>query len=573
MQNNLQELINKIKEFPISNIISDYISLEKKGNNYIGLCPFHSDSNPSMSISDSKEIFKCFSCGASGGVINFVQNYEGISFIEAVKKISEKLNINWKKYISSKSKEIDPLEILGTKINNEALVFFEYNLKNNNDMELNDYLKKREIDKEIIEKFNIGFAPKNKSLCVFLKQKGFLEKEIVKYGFGKIFNDKLIDYFRDRIIFTIKNDDNQIVGFSGRIYKNGVNQVKYLNSPETPLFKKSKVFYNINNAKIKANLLKEMIIVEGFMDVISLYKTKIENVVAIMGTNFSREHVDTLKKIVNTVVFAFDSDIAGINSMISNGKKMINSKLKIEVVEIPFRKDLDELFKEKGEKFVKEVINTKKSFFSFYKNKIFEVLEKKKDDFPLEVLQKLLDLLSLYNDEILFNKTLNEVSEKFKIDKEVLSKRINNKNKNKINSIEFSFIEKIKLKLIEIEEEILYKLILNDNNFKIFSKKQKNLYIDDKNINILKGYKKFKLSSDKLLPDEIINFKRNYENKKRESLIINEIEDDDTFDQLLTQYKRYFNKYNRQKLVNDIKKNKEINEQKVLLNILVSTNN
>ncbi|NQX83343.1 MAG: DNA primase [Mycoplasmataceae bacterium] len=420
MQGNLKELIKLIEDkVSIVDTVSDYVSLEKKGNNYVGLCPFHSDSNPSMSVSDSKGIFKCFSCGAGGGAITFVQNYEGISFIETVKKISDKANIEWKKYISQKKIKINPEEIRGWEINEEAYIFFRYSLKNSNKTIVKNYINSRGLNEKEIIKFKIGFSGDGSSLTKFLLNKEFTEEEIIKYGLAKRRDDStLVDYFINRLMFTIENSNGKIIGFSGRVIEKS-NYAKYLNSPETPIFKKSNILYNIFNAKISANLKKEIIVVEGFMDVISLYKAGIENSIATMGTSFTPQHIQLVKGITNNITLAFDSDTPGINASILTGKSLISGGMNVHSVMIPSGKDFDELYK-LGKEFVVDALKNKTTFLNYYKEKIYSKLDIDTGNIDFNILRELLKLVSLHKDAMISDHTLNEISNKYGISIETL---------------------------------------------------------------------------------------------------------------------------------------------------------
>ncbi len=420
MQNNLNELLTQIEnKGNIVDIISDYISLEKKGNNFVGLCPFHSDSNPSMSVSTSKGIYKCFVCGAGGGPINFVQNYEGISFIEAVKKVSDKLEIDWRDFISTKTIKINPEISRGWEINQEAQNFFKYSLNNSND-NIQDYIKKRDLNEDVRNKFLIGLSGDGSSLNKFLLNKGFTETELIKYGLAKRReNTTLVDYFINRLMFAIQDTNSNIIGFSGRVIDSDSKYAKYLNSPETPLFKKSKILYNLNNAKIKANIKKELIVVEGFMDVIALYKAGVENAIATMGTAFTKQHTDIVKSITNNIVLAFDSDQAGINALISVAKELIKGKINTYTLQIPAGKDFDELYKNNKNSVI-ETIENKRDFLSFYKEMLFKVMENANSTKFSNLLKTLLETVSLFDDSFIIERTLNEISEKFNLSKKTL---------------------------------------------------------------------------------------------------------------------------------------------------------
>lgn len=460
MENNLKDLIQLIEQkSSITNIVSDYITLEKKGNNSVGLCPFHSDSNPSMSVSDSKGIFKCFSCGAGGGAINFIQNFEGISFIDAVKKISEKLDIDWTKYLSQKEIKIDPIEVRGWEINSEAQIFFSYNLKNTDNQSILEYIKKRDLNKDVISKFKIGFSSEKNSLILFLIKKGFSEEEIINYGLAKRNKDsKIVDYFINRLIFPIENSSGKIIGFSGRIIDNS-KYAKYMNSPETSIFKKSNILYNLFNAKTSANLKKELIIVEGFMDVIALYKSGIENSIATMGTAFTKQHSQLVKSITNNITIAFDSDTPGINATIITGKELIKNKLNVNAISIPLGKDFDELYKIGKEEVIK-IILKKNSFLDYYKEKIYQKLDNDKGTVDSKILKELLKTVLLYDDQIQTDIIMNEISKKYGVEISTLKNEISN------NFIEHEQNYKIPPYLSEFvpEEEFSKTKINNINN-------------------------------------------------------------------------------------------------------------
>ncbi len=424
--NKLSELIKIIEEKSnVSDIISDYISLEKKGNNHVGLCPFHSDSNPSMSVSDQKHIFKCFVCGAAGGAITFVKNYKGISYIDAVKEVADKLKIDWRPYITQRQRVIKPEIKRGWEINEEALNFFKYNLSNTKNQNIISYVESRGLTKDINDKFDIGYS--QEGLSNFLLNKDFTEEEIIKYGLAKRREDTTLqDYFINRLIFTIRDYDGNIIGFSGRVMDSNSKYVKYMNSPETPLFKKSNVLYNVHNSKISGNLKSELIVVEGFMDVIALSKVGIENSIATMGTAFTNQHNKIISKITKNIVLAFDSDAAGINASISTGKTLLSDGLNVDVVSIPSGKDFDELLK-LGKDEVTKTLSNKKSFVNFYKTLIYKKLDSQGDNVSFDILKGLMEILVMNGDKFISSNIINETSEKYKIDKNILEDEYNSK--------------------------------------------------------------------------------------------------------------------------------------------------
>lgn len=433
MQNNrLKELLNIIEEkVNIVDVISDYVSLEKKGQNHIGLCPFHSDSNPSMSVSESKHIFKCFSCGAGGNAISFIQNIEGITFIEAVKKLCTKFEIDYKGYITEREAKIDPLVLKGWEINKEAFNFFSYSLDNAT-KEVKDYLSNRGLDNEVTKEFSIGYSGDGSSLSKFLVSKGYTEEEIINNGLAKRREDTtLIDYFINRLMFAIKDINGNIIGFSGRVLEKDSQYAKYLNSPETILFKKSQILYNLDKARSFSSLKKELIIVEGFMDVIALFKSGIKNAIATMGTAFTSQHTKLISAMTKNIILAFDSDAPGINATINTGKTLLKDNYRVSVVTIPNGKDFDELFN-KGKEEVVNTLNNSQSFLDFYKDKIFSLADVSDAIKRGELFEKLSEVIALFSDnKIVVSTVVNEISEKYKIDKEVINEMINSHSNNK----------------------------------------------------------------------------------------------------------------------------------------------
>ncbi len=421
MQSKLEELITLINQkIQIDQIISDYIHLEKKGNNYIGLCPFHQDTNPSMSVSPTKGIFKCFSCGAGGNGITFVKNYKGITFIEALKEVAEKAEINWHDYLTEyKKKPLDPEIELIYKINEEAIIFYKYTLEEflTSKNLIQEYIKKRALSNELINKFEIGYADKNNSLITFLLKKGYKEEEIIKTGLVKNYDGKLQDYFINRLIFPIRDANGKAIGFSGRIIAKS-KYAKYLNTPDTKAFKKTNVMYNFHNAQSQISLKSYGIIVEGFMDVIAFEKLGISNVIATMGTAFTSQHLLLLKSITHKLILAFDNDIPGINTTIKTGKNLLKEKFNLFVMEFVKAKDIDEYIKLKNKDEILKALSEAIKFIDFYKNQFYKIIDKNSIDF--ELIRKFLALLVELDDDLAINFYLNDLSNYFTIDKVVL---------------------------------------------------------------------------------------------------------------------------------------------------------
>ncbi|AXF95558.1 DNA primase [Spiroplasma phoeniceum] len=340
------EKIDLIKsKVNIVTVMSKYLSLEKRGRNYWAVCPFHQDSHPSMSISPEKQIYRCFACSAGGNVFTFLQEYENISFIEALKKVAVMTNISLYELTTYQEKpKYDKSEQLIFEINALASAYFSNNLETKKAYDAKEYLTKRNINNTEIELFQIGYAESGfDHLYHFLIKKEYSINDIQQAGLITIKNGKVYDYFNNRLMFPIKNEDSYIIGFSGRVI--GVNNqvAKYLNTPETKVFKKEQLMYNIHRAKPFIRQQNNLILLEGYMDVISLEKLNLKNTVALMGTNLSEYHLKEIKRLTNECLIFLDGDKAGINASLKATIKLLSHNLKVKIVLNETQQDPDEL--------------------------------------------------------------------------------------------------------------------------------------------------------------------------------------------------------------------------------------
>jgi len=327
----------------------------------------------------------------------------------------------------------------------------KYNIDNElgSGSDIDKYLKERNLDSEIIKKYEIGYVGRDNQISNYLVKKGFTEAEVIQAGLAKNNDGKLQDYFVNRIMFPIQDEVGNIVGFSGRALSKDA-YAKYLNTPETKAFKKTNVLYNLNRAKSPISLSKEAIVVEGFMDVIAYDKIGLSNVVATMGTAFTKVHIDKIKTLTNNVVLSFDNDIAGINTTIKSGKELIGLNVNLSVIKLDGFKDLDEFLAKSTNEEVLKVINTKSLFVDFY----LEVLIKQTKDTPnFEAIKSFVKMVEKLNDDIQINFYINKAAEAFGIDKEVLQPKRNNRPQN-------DYVEYMK----PIEKSFKTKQIKNDND-------------------------------------------------------------------------------------------------------------
>lgn len=406
----------------IVEIISSYVKLENHGRNYFGVCPFHDDHSPSMSVSLDKQIYKCFVCGATGNVFTFVQNYLGVSFLEAVKIVADKIGEKFIVHERAEDKKFSKYY----DIMNLATLFYENNLRTPLGKEAREYLHNRGLNDEIIKDFSIGLAlPNNDMLLNLLSKKNISKKDMEDLGLIANGDNNAYDLFRNRIIFPLKSPTGKVNGFSGRIFNSKSNS-KYINTKETNIFKKRENLYNYHLAAPAARIEKEIIICEGFMDAIRIYSIGIHNVVATMGTALAKEQVELLKKLNAKVIITMDNDKAGEMATISLGQELLKENMDIGVVRLTGKKDPDEYILEYGEKAFRDNIKSPMNYTDF----MLKILRKDKDlSNPTELtnyINEVINLISASPDDLLIETTINKLSLEFNLDKELLKSRLKN---------------------------------------------------------------------------------------------------------------------------------------------------
>lgn len=350
--------IEKIIEVSnIVDVISEFVPLKRTGRNFMGVCPFHGDKGPSLSVSEDKQLFHCFGCGASGNVIGFIMKIRNLDFIDAVKYLADRAGITIETENESPEKlKNDMLKERIFEANIQAARFFFNNLKNNTDAA--NYFKKRDVDRKSLNKFGLGYSYNSwNSLYNFLKSKGFEDDIIEKAGLVLKGDNGYYDRFRNRVMFPVFDIKGRVVGFGGRVLDQ--SKPKYLNSPETPVFSKGTNLYGLNFVK-KAGLPESIIIVEGYMDCISLHQHGISNAVASLGTALTQEQARLLKRYSKKIYICYDADAAGQTATLRGLQILEQAGCEVRVVSIPVGKDPDEYLKSNGAKdflkLVKEAI-------------------------------------------------------------------------------------------------------------------------------------------------------------------------------------------------------------------------
>lgn len=344
-----QEVIEEVRlRNDIVDVIREYVPLKKQGSSYFGLCPFHNENTPSFSVSPDKQLFYCFGCGAAGNVIGFVMKIDGIDFVEALKKLADRAGYKLPEaeYTREEAEKVKLKEEL-YEIHKQAGLFYYELLHSAQGREAFEYVNKRKISEAIQKKFGLGYAPNRKaSLYEYLKTKGFSEKAMLESGLVMADKDKkgFHDRFYNRLMFPIFDVQGRCIAFGGRIMEKG--EPKYLNSPETIIFSKKHNLYGLNFAKTAKK--KEFIIVEGYMDLITIFQAGYKNVVASLGTAFNHEHAMLLKKFTSDVILVFDSDQAGENAALRAIPILVDGGFRVKVMQVPDGKDPDEFIKSKG---------------------------------------------------------------------------------------------------------------------------------------------------------------------------------------------------------------------------------
>lgn len=365
------EKINQIREaVDIVDLIGEYVQLKKQGRNYFGLCPFHGENSPSFSVSTEKQIFHCFGCGAGGNIFTFLMDIEGYSFVESAKVLAEKGNVPLEVDINKDSKRSNMPAGAQQMVEAHDLLrkFYHHLLVNTKEgQDALEYLLKRGFTEETIEKFQIGYSLDSWDfVSKFLLKRGFPAEYMEQAGLI-IFREKdesYFDRFRNRVMFPIMDHQGNTIAFSGRAM--GDDEPKYLNSPETPIFNKSKTLYNFHHARPHIRKKEQAVIFEGFADCISAVGAGVENAVATMGTALTDQHIQLLKRNTDQILICYDSDSAGLNAANRAVNMLQDHEFSVKVALMPDNLDPDDYIKEFGEKsFVSEVIGASLTYMAF----------------------------------------------------------------------------------------------------------------------------------------------------------------------------------------------------------------
>lgn len=456
-----EEILSIQRKANIVDIIRDYVPLTQRGKNYFGICPFHDDHNPSMSVSPEKGVYKCFVCGNAGNVFNFVMEYEKVSFYEAVKIVADKIGVSID--ISTSKKENTKKSPL-YDIYNISYKFYQNNLNTVYGKEAKKYLLNRKIDEDVIKNFNIGLSLSDSELCNALKAKGFKDDDIVSSGVAVQNGNNIYDIYKNRIMFPLYDLEGNVVGFSGRIY-NQKSESKYINTKETEIFKKGELLYNYHIAKKEARKEKNIIVVEGFMDVIRLSTIGIVNVVASMGTAVTKYQLNLIQKLAPNITLMFDGDKAGEKATNAFIELANGNDSNIKVVRLEDNLDPDEYILTKGKDKMIYNLSHAQSVYDYKLSSYKENIDFNDSKEVSNYINVMIKEFEKIDDDIVREIEIKKLSESTNVSYDLIKSKLKEKEKNLIithkpKNIKINKYEKA-------SKYILYRMI-NDNNMILY---------------------------------------------------------------------------------------------------------
>ena len=576
-----------VEKADIVSIIGSYVKLDKKGANFIGLCPFHDDKNPSMSVSPTKRVFKCFSCNTGGDVVTFVSKYKNISARDAMREIGASIGINVE---FSKKEKLKQKNEKYYRIMQDASDFYSFYLKHAEEAKAaRDYLAERGLNSDIITKFNIGLASSNDEIYKLLLSKGYLAVDMQEVGLVRGIGANYTDVFKNRIMFPLTDLDGSICGFSGRKYIVGDPDSKYMNTGDTVIFKKGQILYNYARAipYIKAN--DKVYLFEGFMDVIAASRAGIENSIASMGTALTNDQIEAIKRLTNSVVICYDADEAGINASLRAIQMLLPHNMDISLVIIPDGKDPDEYIKKNGATalFAELTNNTLSAIDYIYKvyskNTNFEDLSSK-EAFKNVIFKN----LSLFKSSLIIENTLNKLAHDLALDveslkqeyqtfsmfyaKEAETKRFVKKEVAKEADEYSNYVysgeseQKIdaftldKMQAIKAEKSLISISYASKEDCNEIVSKLKNAYVVDEHRNIMFALYDYYRKKERVIKDELYTLLGSKEKEVLEGILISEkilSYDEDYINDCINKVRKY-------PIANQIEKEKNNNSPKTL---------
>ena len=452
------ELIDEIKsKNDIVDVIAQYVVLKRSGRNFLGLCPFHKEKSPSFSVSPDKQIFHCFGCGIGGDVFRFLNKIENMSFREAVEMLAEKSQIILPTLEGDGDNKLLQLKSKVYEINQLTALFYHENLYKPSAKIAQEYVKKRKLDNTTLKNFLIGYSGTYNELYTMLKEKGFSEEEILASSLvNKTEEGKFVDRFRKRLMFPIQDVRNRVIAFGGRVLDD--SKPKYINSPENIVYSKGRHLFGLNVAKKIENKMKKIIIVEGYMDAISLHQRGIQNAVASLGTAMTEAQGHLLRNNGEQVIIGYDSDGAGQAATMRGLDILQSMGCDIRILQIEGAKDPDEYVIKYGpERFIKQVENAI-SLVEFKVKVLKNTLNVEHPNDKIKFLKEIAKVLSRIENDIERQVYTDKIAQEYQISKEAIYAEINKTKNNNVASKKILERSKPKLEIkqqVEVDEQIL----------------------------------------------------------------------------------------------------------------------
>ena len=480
------EILNEVREnSDIVEVISQYVHLKRSGRNYFGLCPFHNEKSPSFSVSPDKQIFHCFGCGVGGNVFTFISKIEGIGFKEAIENLADRAGIVLPKSENNEDSKREELKSKVYKVNNFTADYYHKRLYEPKSKAGQEYVKQRKLTSETLESYNLGFSGNYDELYKVLRKEGFNDEEILESGLVKKNEQgQYVDFYRDRFMIPILDVRNRVIAFGGRVLGDA-KRFKYLNSPENIVYSKGKHLFGLNVAKRYEH--KKLLIVEGYMDAISLHQRGITNVVAALGTALTTNQGWLLRKNAEQVILGFDADGAGQNAIMRAMEVMQNMGCDMRVLQMTGAKDPDEFIIKYGSARFQKLMNEAISLLEFRVKALEQSLDLEVASDKVKFLNEIAKLIAKIDNTIEQEIYIEKLSKGYNISKEAIFGQVNKlqySNKAKVNNLEKAkpvVIHKREEKVnnnvpdevIKRENTIISILINNPENFQIIKNNMK----------------------------------------------------------------------------------------------------
>lgn len=418
-----EEILNEVRQAnDIVDVISQYVHLKRSGRNYFGLCPFHSEKSPSFSVSPDKQIFHCFGCGVGGNVITFISKIEGMNFIETVQSLAERANIQLPTLENTGDSLKEELKAKVYKVNEFTAQYYHENLYKPQAKTAQEYVKKRQLNNETLKSFRIGFSGKFDELYQELKKQGFEEKEILESGLvNKNDRGQYIDRYRNRLMFPICDVRGRVIAFGGRVLDD--SKPKYINSPENIVYSKGRHLFGLNVAK-KGDT-KKLLIVEGYMDVISLHQRGITNVVAPLGTALTEQQGWLLRKSAEQIILSFDSDAAGLQAKLRALDILQNMGCDLRILQVEGAKDPDEYIVKYGNARFQNLIEKASSIIEFKVKVLKKDLDLDNVNDKIKFLNEIAKLIAKVDNNIEREIYIEKIAKEYEISKEAIYAEVN----------------------------------------------------------------------------------------------------------------------------------------------------